>query len=61
MNNDKLQRLTRYADDLRSRLSSPVPPKHLGGAKEFKQFLDRELATVTAKIEAAKLEGGSKK
>lgn len=61
MSTDKLARLTKYADDLKNRLSSPVPPKHLGAEKEFAQFLNRELDATTKKIESLKLEGGKSK
>ena len=61
MNKEKLISLTKYADDLKNRLSNPVPKKHESHPASYKLFLTRELETVSAKITAAKMDGAAAK
>lgn len=56
MSKEKLIRLTKYQSDVKSRLSESTPSKKQSNRpKEYKQFLERELSTVTNKIEALKV------
>jgi hypothetical protein len=57
MTKEKLKSLKTYKALLESRLAGPVPAKHVGHPESFKQFLRNELATVTVKLEDAKLDG----
>ena len=56
MTKEKLNSLKRYAQMLKDRLSSPVPPKHKSRVKTFTEFLNRELKTVSDRIEREALE-----
>lgn len=51
MSKEKLKSLAKYKMDIQNRLSSDTPEKHKTHPKEFKQYLERELADVNAKIE----------
>lgn len=52
MSKELLQKHTKYAESLRSRLSDKtLPEKHKNRPVEYKQFLERELQAVTSKIE----------
>lgn len=57
MNKDKMARLTKYQASLKDRQTSPVPAKHVSHPATYKQFLERELATVTKQLDEAKMEG----
>lgn len=60
MDKVKLQSLTKYAQDLKNKLESPIPPKHASHPDTYKQFLKHELSAVTAKLEKAKLDAAGK-
>ena len=55
MSKEKLQNLTKYADNVKSKLSSQTPEKHKSHPAEYKQYLERELVATTKKIDALKL------
>ncbi len=55
MANDKLTRLTRYVDDLKNKLTSPVPQKRAKSPETYKTFLRREIETHSRKIDELKL------
>lgn len=59
--NDKTAALTKYLADLKISLDSSVPEKHVNRPEAYRQFLVRELDTVTKKLDSMKLEGGAKK
>jgi len=55
MNKEKLISLVKYESDVKLKLASTVlPEKHKNRAKEYRQFLERELSMVSAKIELVK-------
>lgn len=58
--NDKATALTKYASELKNKLESPVPSKHVARPEAYKQFLQRELETVSKKLDSMKLEGVKK-
>ena len=60
MTKEKLVSLQKYANDLKNRLSSPVPASHAEHPATFKAFLNNELRLVIAKLEEAKLTGEAK-
>jgi hypothetical protein len=51
MTNDKKAALIKYADDLKHRLSAPVPPKHQKDPTAFKQMLEIDLRKTLSRIE----------
>lgn len=58
MSKEKLQKLNKYAEGLKSKLSDrTLPEKHKNRPEQYKQFLERELSTVNSKIEAMKISG----
>jgi hypothetical protein len=58
MTKEKLASLTKYANETRNKLQDKnLPEKHLNRETQYRQFLKRELDTVTTKIEAAKAAG----
>lgn len=57
MSKEKLISLTKYASDIKSKLSSPLPEKQKNRPAQYKQFLERELSATNAKIESIKLAG----
>lgn len=57
MTKEKLLSLVKYAEGIKNKLSSPLPEKHKGYPTQYKQFLNRELASVNSKIESMKLAG----
>lgn len=57
---EKLANLVKYQSQLKDRLSAPTPEKHIGHPKTYKQFLERELKTVTSQLEAHRLEASGK-
>lgn len=61
MNKEKLGRLVKYAEDLKAKLSSPLPEKHKHSPDTYKQFLTRELEAVTNQLERARLSMDNKK
>lgn len=58
MRSEKLIRLEGYVQDLKNKLSSPVPSKHEGHSDTYKQYLHREIEQTEKRIESLKLEGG---
>lgn len=52
---EQLQKMVTYQSLVKARLSAPLPKKHLHREKSFKNFLNNELAAVTAKINEFKL------
>lgn len=57
MTKEKVVSLNKYVQDIKNRLTSPVPPKHSGHPDTYKRFLENELKSVISRLEAAKLEG----
>ena len=57
MTKDKILTLTKYAEQLKSRLTDPLPIKHSHRLEAYRQFLKNELEGVTKKLAEAKLEG----
>jgi hypothetical protein len=56
MSKENLIRLTKYANDVKSKLSDKVlPEKQKNRPAQYKLFLERELAAVNSKIEALKM------
>lgn len=60
MTSEKLQSLTRYVSDLRSKLTSPTPEKWKHSPDSYKAFLERELKFTEKKINDAKISGTDK-
>lgn len=56
MDKDKLNRLAKYAVDLKERLSAPLPAKQKNREKQYREFLSRDLVATVAKIDALKLQ-----
>lgn len=54
MTKEKLASLSKYMGELVSRLEAPVGPKHIEHPATYRQFLEREIATVKSKIADAK-------
>ena len=62
MSIQKLPTLVNYSNQLQSKLADKaVPEKHKNREGTYRQFLERELKTVNAKIEELKLSLPSKK
>ena len=57
MSKEKLISLTKYADDLKSKLQAGPTKKHVNHPASYKLFLERELDSVSKKIETLKMEG----
>ena len=55
MSKELLQKQVRYQNDLKTRLTDKVPAKHVSREKEYRQYLQRELKTVTAKVDYLKM------
>ncbi len=51
------KRLSKYLAHIKDRLNSDTPPKHKDREKSYRQYLERELESTSAKLEALKLEG----
>lgn len=60
MTKEKLYSLTVYRNELKGKLESEVPEKHITHPKSYKTFLLNELSVVEAKLDEAKLEGAAK-
>lgn len=56
MTKEKLVLLVKYQNELKGRLGSEVPEKHITHPVSYKRFLLNELRIVTDKLESAKLE-----
>ena len=46
----EIERLNKYAEGLRRRLTGAVPTKHVGAEKEFKQMLQIDLLKTELKL-----------
>lgn len=56
MANETLQRYTKYADTIKNKLADKtLPEKQKNRPAQYRQFLERELAAVTSKIDALKM------
>ena len=53
-NKEKAISLAKYVDNLKGKLTSPTPAKHVGHPESYRNFLTREIAAATAQIEAFK-------
>jgi hypothetical protein len=61
MSKEAIQKLTKYQNDVKSKLESKdLPAKHVKREKNYRQFLERELKTVSNKIEALRMAGDKK-
>lgn len=59
---EKLAKLIKYAENLKSRLSdTTIPAKHVKRPQAYKEFLERDLKKTTIKIDALKLTTEGKK
>jgi hypothetical protein len=56
MSKEKIQSLTKYANDLKSKLSEKnIPEKQKNRPAQYKQFLEKELTATTVKIDSLKM------
>ena len=55
MTKEKQASLSKYVQELKNRMSSPIPAKHAGHPATFKAFLEKEIAMTQAKLDEAKL------
>jgi len=53
-NQERINRLQTYADNLKNRLSGPVPEKHKSSPEGFKQMVEIDLKKTLAKIQELK-------
>lgn len=61
MKKEKQMKLTRYLNNLEDKLTSKhLPLKHTNRPASYRLFLNREIATVKAKLAAALIEGVEK-
>lgn len=61
MASDKLNKLVRYVDDLKNKLTSPPSAKHASDQASYHEFLRREIASHTVKIESLRMAEPAKK
>lgn len=61
MSKEKLISITKYANEIKNKLSDVVPSKHKNHANQYKAFLEKELKAANAKVENLKLSGADKK
>jgi hypothetical protein len=62
MSKEAVLKLTKYQNDLKSRLESKdLPAKHKNREASYRQFLARELDSVTKKVDFLKVNGSDKK
>lgn len=54
MNKEKLVNLLKYSEDLKNKLSSPVPAKHINHPESYKLFLKNEIRLADKKITSLK-------
>lgn len=58
MTKEKLESLNKYLNGLKDRLNTiQIPKKHKDRPESYHTFLKHEIETVSASLEAAKLEG----
>ena len=55
MSKEKVLRLTKYLTEMKDKLSNPIPSKHKDHPDNYKRFLNSEISTTSAKIDALKL------
>ncbi len=56
MSKEKIQSLTKYVNDLKSKLSDKIlPEKQKNRPAQYKQFLEREIAGASATLDALKM------
>lgn len=60
LSKEKTASLVKYQVQLKDKLASTTPAKHVHRDASYRQYLERELSAVTATIEAAKMEGTNK-
>ncbi len=53
-NQERINRLQTYADNLKARLTGSVPEKHKNSPESFKQFIEIDLKKTLAKIQELK-------
>jgi hypothetical protein len=53
-NKEKITKAEKYIALINEKLSYPIPDKHIDHPKEYKQFLERELAGAKLKLERLK-------
>ena len=56
-NQEKISRLTVYAEDIKQKLSGPVPPKHKDCEAGWRQFLEIDLKKTLIKIDELRTKG----
>lgn len=62
MSKEKLIKLTKYSDSIKSKLAEKVlPEKQKNRPEQYRQFLERELAMVTSKMDVLKMSVDTKK
>ncbi len=54
---EKRLSLIEYQNELKGKLASEVPEKHINHNKQYKEFLSNELRIVIETLEESKLEG----
>lgn len=62
--NDRLIKLTKYVNDMKSKLSDAAPPKHAGKSDNglaYKNFLKREITMHQKQIDDLKMNEPAKK
>lgn len=60
MNKDKIVSLSKYLEDIKSKLASEVPSKHKNRVSQYKAFLTKEVDLTTKKIDNLKLQTNGK-
>jgi hypothetical protein len=55
MTKEKVLSLTKYLNDMKTKLVAPLPKKHEGGERTYRQFLENEIKTATSRLDAAKM------
>lgn len=55
MSKEKVQKLQKYVDEMKSKLSGEVPPKHQHAPESYRNFLTKEINMASKKLEALKL------
>ena len=62
MSKEKVQKLTKYVNDLNNRLSNTtLPAKQVNRPDSYKQFLQNEIKAASAKLETLKMSEPAKK
>lgn len=54
MNKELITRLVKYAEDIKGKLLSGVPAKHLANPETYRRYLENELRLVTSNIDKEK-------